>query len=127
MKIVKPTPDEFEALLNFLNASEAVLDKEKFSFASPEDNWEEWDEDNADKILITKIQKEVAEDLGYGVSSVDSRIVMYEFLKHKFSKAFRWRGVYWAAEALLENIQDPFDDCLAFHPCFQINHVENEQ
>lgn len=127
MKVVKPSPEEFQSLLIYMNSSELALDSAKFSLQNAQDNWEDLDDEDEDKILIKKLRDKIAQDEGIDIDDVDNRILMYEYLQYHFNKAFRWRGVYWAAQILLDNIQDPFDDCLAFHPCFEQKHVANEQ
>ena len=124
MKVAKASNEDLKSTELFLMAAELALDGEKFSFNSPEDKWEDLDEDDEDFILIQKIKKEQYDEDGFS----DNRIIMYEFLRRKFAAAScDWRRVYWAADLLIDNFCDPTDNCLAPYPGIELFHVANEQ
>jgi hypothetical protein len=125
MKIHKLTKPELAASRDFLNAAEAVLKPERFSFTSPESKWKEWDADDDDYRLMIKLQKELAVEFGCKPEHVDDRILCYEFLKKKYYS--RVSLPLLTAEVLIENVCDPLQDHLAFHPSFFVNHVTPEQ
>lgn len=127
MKYAKADKDDLETTLQFLHAAELALDRDKFSFQSPEDNWEDLDDEDEDKILILKLRKGIAEDDGISKKSVDNRILMYEFLREKFSRCnCNWRRVHYAADALIDFCCDPTEDHLAMYPGFELFHVSTE-
>lgn len=124
MRVAKADKEDFDAVLGFMNAAEMSLERAKFSFLSPEDNWEDLDDEDEDKQLILKIRKELQEDES---DEIDNRVLMYEFLVRKFrSASSAWRRVYWAADILIDNVCDPTEDCLAYHPGIEIQHVSPE-
>ncbi len=128
MKIAKADRDDFDRTLNFLNACELALDKDKYSLTSPEDNWLDLDDSDPDKKMILGIRNRLAEEEGVKEKYVDTRIVMYEYLQRKFRAASCcWRRVYWAADVLISNCCDPTEDCLEFYPGIEIFNVANEQ
>jgi hypothetical protein len=128
MKVAKADNEDLETTSEFLNACELVLESGRFSLSSAEDNWEDMDDEDEDKELIIRIRRGVAEEEGISEGDVDNRILMYEFLKKKFKKAScNWRRVYYAAEILIENVCDPTESHLAFHPSFETFHVMPEQ
>ena len=126
MKIAKPTPKMFEAVREFIDACEGVLERQKWSLTSPEDEWESgWDEDNEDRIELMAIKENIAQESGCDISDVDNRAVCYEWLKRKYCN--RLSHISMTADVLLDNCCDPTDDCLAFYPGIQILHVAPEQ
>lgn len=123
MRMAKASKEDFNSVHAFMNACELCLEKEKFSFQAPEDNWEDLDDEDEDKQLILRIKKELEEDEG----EVDNRILMYEFLVRKFRQAScDWRRVYWAADILIDNVCDPTESHLAFYPGYDLQHVAAE-
>lgn len=127
MRMAKASEKDIDTLTDFLHAAESLLERQKFSLHSPEDQWEDWDDDNADKILFLKIREEVADELGYRPTDVDNRIVAFEYLSKKFNMMNSWQRVVMASSALIESVCDPTERYLAFHPGFEFNHVANEQ
>lgn len=127
MKMAKADKEDFKALREFLNACDNVLEREKWSLRSPEDNWKGWDEEDEDRKLIERIRFNESRESGRDEEDIDPRILMYEFLQYKFKNAYRWQRVYWAADILIDNCCDPTEDCLAFYPGYTLNHVEPEQ
>lgn len=125
MKVAKPTDKMISGVNDFVHACENVLEQEKFSMRSPYEKWEEWDDEDEDKILIKKIRKAVAEEEGIDEDRVDGRILAYEFLRRKYNN--RLSHITMTAHILLDNCCDPMDDCLAFHPSLYQNHVAPEQ
>jgi hypothetical protein len=128
MKIAKADTQDLDTTLAYLMASDLALDAGKFSMACAYDNWEYLDEDDEDRKLIERLRKDLAEEEGVRPERLDSRILMYEFLQHKFAACnCNWRRVYYAATALIDFVCDPNEDHLATHPCFEMMHVAPEQ
>lgn len=127
MRIAKATPEDFEGLRDFRHFCEGVLEKQRFSLRSPEDNWEEWDDDDEDKQWILKMRKEIAEEEGIEPEDVDIRIVLYECLKRIYRKANGWYRVTTAADVLIDNVCDPQKDYLDYRPSLEEIHVAPEQ
>lgn len=126
MRVAKASDQDLDSTLSFLQAAEAVLEKEKFSFGISQENWENWNDDDDDKILILEIKKQIEEFEGY--SDIDNRILMYEFLKRKFTACSTgFMRVYFAASLLIPEVTDPTESHLAFHPGFELFHVAPEQ
>jgi hypothetical protein len=126
MTMAKADRNDLQTTLDFFNACELALESGKWSLRCPEDKWEDLDEDDEDRILIKKIKKSLVEE--QGTEYIDSRILMYEFLKEKFAAAScNWRRVVWGADILIENVCDPMEDHLAFFPGFELFHVAPEQ
>jgi hypothetical protein len=128
MRVAKATEEDFDNLLNFLQASENVLDREHYSLNNAESNYKQWDEDDADRILIEKYRETIAAEDRISIDDVDDRAVMYMFLKNKFFKAASaWRRVYYAGIMLIDAVCDPTEHHLAYHPGIQLNNVAPEQ
>lgn len=125
MRIAKPQEQDIESVRQFTQTCELFLERQKFSFNSPEDGWEDLDDDDDDKIAILKFRKQLAANEDLDEDKIDNRILAYEFLKQKY--AHRLSHILLTAEVLLENCCDPTDTCLAFHPSLYQNHVEPEQ
>jgi len=127
MRMAKPDKEDFEKVSSFLKAADSIWD-DKWSLRCSEDAWEDWDDDDEDKIFILKIQNELAEDEGINPDEVDNRILMYEFFKRKFRQAeCSWRRVVWGGEIVIEAACDPTLDYCDFMPGIVFNHVEPEQ
>lgn len=127
MKIAKADKNDISTTREFLQACENVMDKGHFSLLSPEDQWMRWNDDDPDKILVQKILNRIADEEGIDTDEVDNRVAMYEFLKAKYQLAdSNWNRVILAADVLIDNVCDPMDNCLAFDPSFEINHVDRE-
>ena len=128
MTVAKADKDDLQTTLDFLQASELALEGAKFSMSSPEENWEELDEDDDDKKLILRIKKQLIHYEGIPERDLDNRILMYEYLKRKFASAScNWRRVYYAADLLIENFCDPTLDHLSSLPGIELFHVAPEQ
>jgi len=127
MRMAKPDEKDFKKVHNFLNACDTIWDN-KWSLSDCEDAWEDWDDEDEEKILVLSIQKELAEDEGIDLDEVDNKILMYEYLKRKFKQAdCSWRRVVWGGEIVIEAACDPTLDYCDFMPGIVFNHVEPEQ
>lgn len=128
MKVAKPDKQDFKGILDFMNAAEMALERQKFGITSSEDNWEEYlDEDDKDYKLIITMRKRIADEEGCDPENVDNRILMFEYLQRKFAASSSgWRRVYWAADILLDTCTDTYDHCLAWRPDAVLLHVANE-
>lgn len=128
MTIARADKQDFDTTNAFMQAAESVLEKQKFSFLSPSESWEDWDDYDEDKKLIIKIRSRIAKEENCEEEEVDNRILCYEFLKDKFRHAScNWRRVHWAADAWERYAQDPQKDILHFAPQFEQYHVAPEQ
>jgi len=85
MRLARPKESDVDTTRDFLSAAESVLERQKFSWAEPQYNWEDWNDDDEDRIYIEKVRKRIAEEDDIEEDKVDNRILMYEFLKHKFA------------------------------------------
>jgi hypothetical protein len=128
MKVAKADDEDFKRTRAFLQACESIWDnRNQYSLRCKESTWKERDDDE-DKLLIIKLQKELASEEGCEPEEVDDRILMYEFIKHKYEQAdCYWSRVIIAADVLIDNVCDPTEGHLAFYPGFECFHVANEQ
>lgn len=128
LTIAKASKHDIRATSEFLQMAYDVLKKELFSLSIPYEEWRKWDEDSEDYKLAIKIQKRIAEEEGIDIEDVDDRVVCYELLANKFTKA---SGSYYrviiSADILIDNIVPASSTILEFHPGFQFNHVDKEQ
>lgn len=125
MKVHKLSKQDFANVRVFKNAIESVLCKEKFSIHAAEENWHHWDDEDEDKQEILRIRKFMAKNEEVSEKSIDDRILMYEFLKKKYSHQLDL--VVMTADILIDNVCDPVDDVLAYRPSLQEIHVAPEQ
>ena len=122
--VAKATQEEFDRVWDFVHPMEALFDGRGF-FPNEED-WRDWDDDDEDKKLLLKIEKELlaaGEDEYDG--QVDNRLILYEFMKVKFLKA-NYSGsigrILFDCSTLIDNCCDPDLDYLEFKP--SIMHAE---
>ena len=127
MRIAKPTENDFINIKSFLSAAEQIWER-KWTFCESQDKWEDWDDDDEDKIEILKIKSQIAKEERLSIDDIDNRIVMYEFLKIKYREAdYSWRRVVWGGEIVIDAACDPTLDYCDFMPGIVFNHVEPEQ
>lgn len=128
LTIAKASKHDIRATSEFLQMAHDVLKKELFGLSIPYEEWRKWDEDSEDYKLAIKIQKRIAGEEGIDIEDVDDRVVCYELLANKFTKA---SGSYYrviiSADILIDNIVPASSTILEFHPGFQFNHVDKEQ
>lgn len=129
MKVAKASKEDIDTTRSFLRACESFWDsRTRYCLRSSEEDWNTWDDDDPDKILLLKIRKSVASETGCDEDDVDNRIMIYEFLKAKYQVCdCDWARVVMAADVLIDNVCDPMESHLAFYPGFDLKHVENEQ
>lgn len=125
MRIAMLPPEQFKLIIEFNQAAEAFIEREKFSFTEPFNKWKEWHDDDEDKMLVMKIQKELIANEDMEEGQIDSRIIAYEFMARKYSN--RLSHAILIAEVLIDNCCDPSKDYLDFHPSIYHNHVAPEQ
>jgi hypothetical protein len=127
LHMAKPDKEDFNNSRNFMQYADNLFSS-KYSNSYTEDEWEYLDDEDEDKKIIVKLQKELCEEIGCSTKSLDNRILMYEFLKHKFENV---QGCWWralvAGELAIESFSDPTVDHLAFYPGFELFHVSKEQ
>lgn len=128
IRVGKASPKDIEITNDFLHACEQFWDnRRRYSLSDLESEWEDWDDEDEDKIALLKIRKELAQELGYSECDVDNRLIVYEFLKQKYKKADnRWGRVVMAADVLIDNCCDPTETHLAFYPGIELFHVAPE-
>ena len=125
VKVAKATQEEFDRVWGFVHPMEALFDGR--GFFSNEEDWRDWDDDDEDKKLLLKIEKELlAAGEGYMLDGqVDNRLILYEFMKVKFLKA-NYSGsigrILFDCSTLIDNCCDPDLDYLEFKP--SIMHAE---
>ena len=116
--VAKATKDEFERVWSFLHPMEALFDSR--GFFSNEEDWRDWDDDDEDKKMLLKIEKELIADGDEGWSGhPDNRLILYEFMKRKFLKANHSGSIgriLFDCQTLIENVCDPKLDYLEFKP-----------
>ena len=122
--VAKDTQEEFDRVWGFVHPMEALFDGR--GFFSNEEDWRDWDDDDEDKKLLLKIEKDLlaaGEDEYDG--QVDNRLILYEFMKVKFLKA-NYSGsigrILFDCSTLIDNCCDPDLDYLEFKP--SIMHAE---
>lgn len=125
MKIHKQSARDHQAVMAFVNACETVLERQKYSSTNPYDNWQEWDDDDADKQQILAIRKRIAKDDDIDENEVDGRIIAYEYLKGCYTHRLQLSVL--SAQVLIENVCDETKDYLDYHPSFEQFHVAPEQ
>lgn len=128
IRVGKASPKDIEITNDFLHACEQFWDnRRRYSLSDLESEWEDWDDEDEDKISLLKIRKELAQELGYSECDIDNRLIVYEFLKSKYKKADnRWGRVVMAADVLIDNCCDPTETHLAFYPGIELFHVAPE-
>lgn len=129
LRVAKASEKDIELTRDFLRMCEAFWDNRNvFSLRDLESDWENWDDDDEDKKLLLKIRQDLCDEEGKNLRDLDRRLVVYEFLKHKYKKADnRWGRVVMAADVLIDNVCDPTEGHLAFFPAFEMFHVAPEQ
>lgn len=116
--VAKATKEEFDRVWGFVHPMEALFDGR--GFFSSEEDWRDWDDDDEDKKLLLKIEKELIAggDDDYD-EHVDNRLILYEFMKHKFLEA-NYSGsigrILFDCSTLIDNCCDPDLDYLEFKP-----------
>lgn len=116
--VTKATKDEFERVWSFLLPMEALFDSR--GFFSNEEDWRDWDDDDEDKKMLLKIEKElIADGESCWDGHPDNRLILFEYMKRKFLKA-NYSGsigrILFGCETLIENVCDPKLDYLEFKP-----------
>lgn len=126
MKIAKADKEDISKTVEFLKHCENFWDsRNRFSLRSQEDEWPQWDDEDQDKKMLLKIQRDLVEEEG---KDVDNRLVIYEFIKRKYYEVdCHWYRVVLAADVLIDNCCDPTESHLAFHPGIEQSHVDREQ
>ena len=108
LTVAKADKDEFKRVWAFANAMEALFEG-RGGFV---DEWWNWDDDDKDKKLMRKIQKELE------CEKEDEQILL-EFVKRKWREANYCGSVgriLFDCETLIANCCDPKKDYLEFKP-----------
>jgi len=118
LTVAKATKDEFKRVWSFLHPMEALFDSR--GFFSNEEDWRDWDDDDKDKKMLLKIEKELIEGgEAYWGDHPDNRLILFEYIKRKFLEA-NYSGsigrILFDCETLIENVCDPKLDYLEFKP-----------
>ena len=124
LTVAKATEEEFDRVYAFLHPMEALFDRR--GFFSNEEDWRDWDDDDEDKKLLLRIEKDlIAGGDGDCNDDVDNRLILYEFMKQKFLQA-NYSGsigrILFDCRTLIDNCCDPDLDYLEFKP--SIMHAE---
>ena len=108
LTVAKADKDEFKRVWDFVHSMEALFDGRGFFV----EEWWNWPDDDPDKKLMRKIQKELE------CGEKDDQVV-YEFIKRKWETA-NYSGsfgrILFDCETLIENCCDPDLDYLEFKP-----------
>ena len=117
LTVAKADEEEFQRVWDFVHAMEALFDGR--GFFSNEEDWREWDDDDEDKQMLLKFEKEIIESDGScWDGKADNRLILYEFMKHKFNEA-NYSGsfgrILMDCQVLIENC-DPDLDYVEFKP-----------
>lgn len=127
MRIAKADEEDLETTRDFLQACEQLWSRRPYQMGDPAEEWEEWDDDDQDKIQLLTIRKRLAKELRYSEDDVDHRLIIYEFLKSKYKKCdCNWGRVYYAAAALIPHFCDPQKSYLDASPYLEELHVAPE-
>lgn len=118
LRVAKATEDEFERVRSFLFPMEALFDSR--GFFSNEEGWRDWDDDDEDKKMLLKIEKElIADGESLWDDHPDNRLILFEYMKRKFLEA-NYSGsigrILLDCEVLIRNVCDPKLDYLEFKP-----------
>lgn len=129
LRVGKADKEDIELTRDFLKACDMFWDnRTRYSCRDIETEWLEWDDEDDDKQELLRIRKGLSEDEGCDEEDVDNRLIIFEFIKRKYKRAdCNWMRVVLAADLLIDNVCDPTEDHLAFHPSFEQFHVANEQ
>ena len=121
LTVAKATKKEFDRdrVWEFVRPMEALFDDRPF-FNDSEEEWRSWLDDDEDKKLLLKIEKEIKETDGTcWDGNADNRLVLYEFIKKKFLKANHTGSIgriLYDCETLIDNVCDPKLDYIEFKP-----------
>lgn len=118
LTVAKATEEEFDRVWGFVHPMEALFDGR--GFFSNEEEWRGWPDDDEDKQLLLKIEKEIKESGGdCWDGKPDNRLILYEFMKRKFLEA-NYSGsigrILFDCRTLIDNCCDPDLDYLEFKP-----------
>lgn len=118
LTVAKATEEEFDRVYAFLHPMEALFDVR--GFFSSEEDWRDWDDDDEDKKLLLKIEKDIKDaDGDCWDGKPDNRLILYEFMKQKFLQA-NYSGsigrILFDCRTLIDNCCDPDLDYLEFKP-----------
>lgn len=128
MRMAKPSEKDFDITRSFLQSVESLWSRRGYSFNNPEEEWQDWDDEDEDKVELLKIQKDLAKCEECSLDEVDNRLVIYEFLKRKYMKAdCSWGRALMAGEIAIESACDPTLTYLDFLPGIEFHHVSPEQ
>lgn len=115
LRLARFDEKDYDKTLSFLQIMEQLFDNRWA--CSHDGQWEEWDDDDEDKRKLLSIRKELAAEEGYSEEDVDNRLVLFEFIKQKYRGIdCHWRRVLMAAEVLADNVCDPLQDTVEYHP-----------
>jgi hypothetical protein len=118
LTVAKATKKEFDRVWEFVRPMEALFDNR--DFFSAEEEWRSWPDDDEDKKLLLKIEKEIKETEGTcWDGNADNRLVLYEFIKKKFLIANHTGSIgriLYDCETLIDNVCDPKLDYIEFKP-----------
>jgi hypothetical protein len=124
--MAKASREDLDAMYKFMQMAELTMEHRRFGFSSPEEEWLHLDDEDGDKVRMTRIRKDIADELGYNEEDVDSRLVIYEYLKELYEAASGWGRVVMGMDILLEHACDPQKDYLDYAPGLQQFHVAPE-
>lgn len=119
IRIHRMEESDFQKVREFIQAAEAMLERGNFALKSPYEEWQDWDDDDPEKIKILAIRKSISKYEDVSEEDIDGRIIAYEYLRVKYTGRLTL--------VLMENVCDYSKDYLDFHPTLQQVHVAPEQ
>ena len=118
LTVAKAGKDEFKRVWGFVNAMESLFDTR--GIFSHEDEWRGWPDDDKDKRMLLKIEKElIAAGEATWDGHPDNDMIVYTFVKRKWKEANHsgsFGRILFNCEMLIENCCDPKLDHLEFKP-----------
>ena len=118
LTVAKAKKSEFKQVWRFVHAMEALFDG-RGGFSTEED-WRDWPDDDRDKKILLKIDKELI-DAGEAMwnGHADNDLILFRFIK-RIWKETNYCGsfgrILFNCETLIDNCCDPKLDHLEFKP-----------
>lgn len=118
LRVARAGRDEFRRVWSFVHAMEGLFDTR--GFFSSEEDWRGWPDDDRDKRMLLKIEKDlIAAGEAEWDGHPDNDRILYAFIKRKWAEA-NFSGsvgrILFDCETLIDNCCDKKKDYLEFKP-----------
>ena len=114
LKVAKPTEKDFDATYKLNSVLETLTDSRWFDRV---DSWQDWDEDDEDYLFFKEKREEIAEEEQISPEDVDSRILVYEYIKKHFRKnPSALARIIMCAQMAIDNAFDKDLDYIDWNP-----------